>query len=67
MNFRALKVGQRLDLFGTVDEALAAVRRTIECAPDVGPLLVQAYRCLAALRELRDTIDELPETTKEDS
>jgi hypothetical protein len=62
---RALLPGQRADLAGHVETAIAEVRAVIECAPDVGPVLVAAYRCMSTLRELRDTIDELSEIERE--
>ena len=60
MSRRALRHGQRADLIGHVETAIAEVRACIECAPGCGPLLVQAYRCLSELGRLRETIDELP-------
>lgn len=61
MNLRALHREQRSDLVGHVDVALREVRLVIEAAPDVGPVLVECYRCLSALRALLDVVDALPE------
>jgi hypothetical protein len=61
VNRRALRPGERADLRGHVDVALEQIRLAIETAPDVGPLLIAAYRALSTLRELRETVEELPE------
>jgi hypothetical protein len=66
MNLRALRLGQRADLAGHATQALDHVRAVIEAAPDVGPVLVAAYRAMSALRELRDVVDELPEICRGD-
>lgn len=65
MNLRALHPGQRADLCGHVGEALDHVRKCIEAAPDVGPVLVEGYRSLSALRALLDAIDSLPEIARD--
>jgi hypothetical protein len=57
---RALHPQQAADVRGHIDQAIAQVRACIEAAPDVGPVLVSAYRALSALGELRETIDALP-------
>ena len=62
---RALPREQRVDLAGHVDQAVAQVRAVIEAAPDVGPVLVQAYRCLSTLRELAGVVDDLPEIPRD--
>jgi hypothetical protein len=60
LNRRALLREEQLDLLGNVDEALAVIRSIIDAAPDVGPVLVAAYRCLSTLGEMRETIDAMP-------
>ena len=65
MNLRALRPEQRTAIFGHVESALAAVRAVIEIAPDVGPVLVQSYRALSVLRELREVAEMLPTIPEE--
>ena len=36
------------------------IRETQPRIPDVGPLLVGAYRCMSELRRLREVADALP-------
>jgi len=59
-NKRALLPDQAADVRGHVDQALEHVRAAMNAAAEVGPVLVNGYRALSALRELRDTVDLLP-------
>ena len=60
MNRRALYREQRLDCLDYVAAAINDVRACIEIAPDVGPLIVAAYRALGVLGELREVLHMLP-------
>jgi hypothetical protein len=62
---RTLHRELRADLIGHVDQALDHVRKVIDVVPDCGPLLVESYRCLSALRKLLDVVDSLPEVGRD--
>jgi len=65
MNRRTLFPEQAADVRGHTEQAIAEVRAVLEAAVDVGPVLVSAFRAMAALRELRETIDSLPTIPRE--
>lgn len=56
----ALRTEQRLDIQDYIVAAITDVRACIELAPDVGPLVVAAYRALSVLGELREVVDAMP-------
>ncbi len=66
MTSHALRPGERADLRGAVDEAIDRTRTVLEISTDIGPILVAGFRAMSALRELREMIDELPETREAD-
>lgn len=65
MNRRALYREQRIDALAHVESAIGEVRKAMDVEPYCGPLLVGAYRCLAALGTLREVVDSLPIAERE--
>jgi len=65
VNVHALLPGQRADINGHVGQALDHIRAVIEASPGCGPVLVEAFRCMSALRKLRDVVNELPEVRRD--
>ena len=60
MNLRALRREQRADILGHIEQALDAVRKAMQVEPAWGPILVESYRAMSALRALYEIADSLP-------
>lgn len=64
---RGLLPEARLDCLDYAKAAATDTRAVIELSSTCGPVLVAAYRALAALGELQDALERAPEARPEES
>src|SRR5262245_49008524 len=65
-SMHALCPQQRADILACIDEAVTAVRRSIEVEPNSGPGLVWAFRCLSDLKQYKEVVLAMPLVMREE-